>query len=174
MLISLKLRDPQRLLWRQWLHARRNGNRTHLPSGVDKDRRTTFNRCYSLTPTASFSSRITSWAHGALIRSCSISVVRTDRDSFGSCIAIRHTSTSFRTQSYTSSSCYHSSNRSLFRSCDTLSNTSSSSSGSCNLLAMIVFRFFPSTPYVFRLRDDCIGKNVADIRLSRPPFSGAT
>lgn len=54
MLISLDCASPQRLLWRQLLHAFRNGNRTHLPSRIDEDRRDTFNHCDSLTPTASF------------------------------------------------------------------------------------------------------------------------
>lgn len=157
------------------MHAEMATERT-LPSGVDEDRRATFNHCYSLTPTASFSSRITSWAYGALLRSCSISVVRTDRDSFASYIAIHHTS-------YVHELSYAKLHIELllllfwshslsFGLCGTFSNTRSS--GSCGLLTVMVFRFFPSTPYAFRLRGDYTGKNVADIRLSRPPFSRST
>jgi hypothetical protein len=49
----------------------------------------------------------------------------------------------------------------------------SHSSGGRGHRAVVTFRFFPSTPHVFRLRHNRTGNNVADIRLFRPPSSGA-
>lgn len=43
----------------------------------------------------------------------------------------------------------------------------------CNLYIVITFRFLLSTSYVFRLGDNAQANHVADIRLFRPPSSGA-